>query len=164
MSTPPDLVLEHFPKHRKAGAQKWSARCPAHDDKNPSLSIGVGMDGRVLIRCQAGCATEDVLAKAGLSWSDLHHKNGDGRGSEIVAEYDYTDEKGSPLYQRCRTIPKSFFYRLPNGETGRGGIAPVLYHLQQLTQAPKGQLVVVAEGEKDVHTVEKMGFTATTSG
>jgi hypothetical protein len=33
----------------------WSARCPAHDDHNPSLSITEDRDGRVLLHCFAGC-------------------------------------------------------------------------------------------------------------
>ena len=32
----------------------WMARCPAHDDHEPSLSIEGG-GGKVLVRCHAGC-------------------------------------------------------------------------------------------------------------
>jgi DNA primase len=39
----------------------WMARCPAHDDHNPSLSIRVGNDGRVLVHCHAGCEQELVI-------------------------------------------------------------------------------------------------------
>jgi hypothetical protein len=56
---------------RRAGAGRWLARCPAHDDRNPSLSIGTGQDGRVLLRCFAGCATSNILAAVGLRFSDL---------------------------------------------------------------------------------------------
>jgi hypothetical protein len=45
---------------RKAGAA-WMARCPAHGDREPSLSIRAG-DGRVLVRCHAGCDQEQVIA------------------------------------------------------------------------------------------------------
>lgn len=40
----------------------WVARCPAHDDSRPSLSIRATDDGRVLVRCFAGCHQEDVIA------------------------------------------------------------------------------------------------------
>ena len=40
---------------RKAGGG-WTARCPSHDDHEPSLSIRDGDDGKVLVRCHAGCA------------------------------------------------------------------------------------------------------------
>src|SRR5215212_118100 len=38
------------------------ARCPAHEDREPSLSIGAGKDGKVLVRCHAGCDQRDVIA------------------------------------------------------------------------------------------------------
>jgi putative DNA primase/helicase len=46
---------------RKAGAA-WMARCPAHDDREPSLSIADARDGKVLVRCHAGCDQQDVIA------------------------------------------------------------------------------------------------------
>lgn len=53
---------------------RWSARCPAHDDRTPSLSVSNGNDGRVLLRCWAGCETLAVLRALGLSWSDLFER------------------------------------------------------------------------------------------
>lgn len=49
---------------RKAGAA-WMARCPAHDDREPSLSIADGDDGKVLVRCHAGCEQHRVIAALG---------------------------------------------------------------------------------------------------
>ena len=46
---------------RKAGGG-WMARCPAHDDRTPSLSIRDADDGKVLVRCHAGCDQERVIA------------------------------------------------------------------------------------------------------
>ena len=45
---------------RKAG-RTWIARCPAHDDREPSLSI-TNRNGKVLVRCHAGCDQQDVIA------------------------------------------------------------------------------------------------------
>jgi putative DNA primase/helicase len=56
---------------RKAGGG-WSARCPAHDDHKPSLSICDSDDGKVLVRCHAGCDQArviSVLRSRGL-WDD----------------------------------------------------------------------------------------------
>jgi hypothetical protein len=50
---------------------KWIARCPAHDDKGPSLSIRELDDGRTLIHCFAGCPPADVVAAVGLQLADL---------------------------------------------------------------------------------------------
>jgi hypothetical protein len=49
----------------------WQARCPAHDDKKPSLSIGQGSDGRALLCCHAGCDVTSILAALGLGIKDL---------------------------------------------------------------------------------------------
>src|SRR5439155_21619437 len=45
---------------RKSGSG-WVTLCPAHDDRNPSLSITEGDDGRLLLRCHAGCSQEAVI-------------------------------------------------------------------------------------------------------
>lgn len=41
----------------------WLCRCPAHDDRTPSLSVASGAGGRLLVYCHAGCAAIDVLAE-----------------------------------------------------------------------------------------------------
>lgn len=46
---------------RKDG-RGWKARCPAHDDRNPSLSIGETADGKVLVKCFAGCDQARLIA------------------------------------------------------------------------------------------------------
>jgi hypothetical protein len=49
----------------------WTARCPAHADKSPSLAVREGEDGRVLLHCFGGCSTADVLGSIGMDMSDL---------------------------------------------------------------------------------------------
>lgn len=56
---------------RRAGAGKWQARCPAHSDRSPSLSIGEGKDGRILLHCFAGCTVREILAAQKLASRDL---------------------------------------------------------------------------------------------
>lgn len=68
--TPLDNVLSRLPKHQKDG-KGFKACCPAHDDKNPSLGISEGEDGRVLLKCWAGCATEAIVGALGLEMQDL---------------------------------------------------------------------------------------------
>src|SRR4051794_17494931 len=46
---------------RKAGGC-WTARCPAHDDRTPSLSIQDAADGKLLAHCHAGCEQQQVIA------------------------------------------------------------------------------------------------------
>lgn len=66
-----DRVLSRLNKCRSAGRNKWTACCPAHDDRNPSLSISFVDDGRVLMYCQAGCDFNDVVSAMGLQLSDF---------------------------------------------------------------------------------------------
>jgi len=68
--TPIETVLQHFPGARKTSTG-WQACCPAHDDRTPSLSIAEGEGKRVLLKCHAGCRTEDVVKAAGLTMADL---------------------------------------------------------------------------------------------
>ena len=49
----------------------WSAKCPAHDDTSPSLSVGQGRAGRVLLYCHAGCPITEIVARMGLTMQDL---------------------------------------------------------------------------------------------
>jgi hypothetical protein len=62
---------------RQRGADRWIARCPAHEDHSPSLTIRQTHD-RVLLYCWAGCKAVDICAAIGLTLADLYH---DRRGS-----------------------------------------------------------------------------------
>ena len=64
-------LLDRLEGVRLTGPRGWVARCPAHGDKTPSLSIRELPDGRALVHCFAGCDTHDVLAAIGLSLRDL---------------------------------------------------------------------------------------------
>jgi len=67
-------VLDRATGVKQTAPGRWSARCPAHEDRSPSLSIRELEDGRVLIHCFAGCETGDVLAALGLSFGDLFNE------------------------------------------------------------------------------------------
>ena len=49
----------------------WMARCPAHEDARPSLSVGAAEDGRVLLRCFAGCDLAAILGALRIEVRDL---------------------------------------------------------------------------------------------
>jgi len=65
-------IVSRLESCRPAGNGKWMARCPAHADKGPSLSIRDVGDGRTLLHCFAGCGANDVLTAIGLELSDLY--------------------------------------------------------------------------------------------
>src|SRR5436190_144276 len=90
---------------KRAGAG-WLARCPAHEDRKASLSIGVGEAGRILLKCHAGCDLDDILAAAYLDYADLFPEKTTATTKAIVATYAYHDEGGQHLYDVCRFDPK----------------------------------------------------------
>jgi hypothetical protein len=56
-----ELLAKRLSKAKRSG-QQWVALCPAHDDRNPSLSISNAADGKLLVRCHAGCSQDQVIA------------------------------------------------------------------------------------------------------
>jgi len=120
---------------RKSGSG-WTARCPCrNDDSNPSLSIGQGNDGRVLVTCHRGipCDVETICDSIGLSISDLMPGKEDAEFKPLpksievrqntepakkvkqhteskpvfVEAYDYVDEYGSLIFQKLRYIDEN---------------------------------------------------------
>lgn len=67
-----ELLLSRLEKVRTAGRDRWMARCPAHHDGTPSLSVRALDDGRMLLYCYAGCDVQAVLGAIGLQFSDLY--------------------------------------------------------------------------------------------
>lgn len=67
-------ILSRLEGVKRNGKTRWVARCPAHEDRSPSLSIGEAEDGRVLIHCFAGCGAAEVMSALGLSLTDLFDK------------------------------------------------------------------------------------------
>ena len=65
----------------RAGAT-WMARCPVHEDRSPSLSITTGKDGKVLVRCHAGCDQRDLIAA--LRERGLWQRTGGFRASPSI--------------------------------------------------------------------------------
>jgi len=53
----------------------WTACCPAHADKNPSLAIRETDDGRILLKCFAGCSAYEVVSAVGMDLTDLFPKD-----------------------------------------------------------------------------------------
>jgi len=137
------------------------ARCPAHEDHNPSLSLKDADDGRILVKCHAGCPQDAVVGA--LKTKGLWPEPKPRYAGRIAVSYDYRDEAGDLLYQVVRTDPKGFFQRQPDGFGGwinRKGKRQVLYRLREVLEA---SIVFCVEGERDVETLRRYGFVATTN-
>jgi putative DNA primase/helicase len=161
---PVDRILELLEGVRQVSPDHWKALCPGHPDRNPSLDVRQGDDERVLLKCFAGCATENVVTEIGLTMADLFAESNGHR--EIVAAYDYTDESGELLYQVVRFAPKDFRQRRPDGNGGwewkLDGVRRVPYRLPRILEAvARDEDILVVEGEKDVEVLERLGIAAT---
>lgn len=65
------ILLDRLEGVRRTTSDRWMARCPAHDDRRPSLSIRESSDGTILLRCFAGCEAADIVSALELRLSDL---------------------------------------------------------------------------------------------
>jgi|SRR5215472_13940203 len=63
---------------RPRGGLTLEARCPAHEDRRPSLGVSLGRK-LVLMHCHAACDVRDIHAALGLSWDDVYYDAADGR-------------------------------------------------------------------------------------
>lgn len=85
-----DRLLSHLDRVKQTKPGQWIARCPAHDDKGPSLSVRETDEGKVLLFCFAGCTAHQVVSAVGLELDDLfperhqHHATGERRPFSAV--------------------------------------------------------------------------------
>jgi hypothetical protein len=141
----------------------WDARCPAHEDRNPSFHLAQGQKGAI-VKCHRGCTLDQIAAALQLDVRDLFDPDDQPvTKREVVKHYDYHNAKGETIFRVNRTVPKAFFQQRPDGHggwiNGRQGVLPVIYHLPEVLTANR---VVIVEGEKDADAVMARGTVATT--
>lgn len=155
---------------------EWTACCPAHDDKNPSLSIGIGNNSRPLVKCHAGCSQDSVISalknlgawpetkKKLMGQSKKKAKLRKGVKIKKPAYFIYRDKNGKELYRITRTANKDFSVSRSNGKggwlSGLGNTKQVPYRLDEFR---KKKFVYIVEGEKDADELWKWGIAATTN-
>jgi len=149
---------------------QYEARCPCHIDNRNSLCIGTGNDGRVLLKCQAGCNNEDIVNALGLKWKDLFPLNSNSNNKlngkpKTIAVYRYEDEDGNLQYEVHRNEQKGFSQCRPDGKGGTiwnmNGVVRVPYRLPELVASDPRQTVFICEGEKDCDRLQSLGILAT---
>ena len=154
----------------------WEARCPCrNDDNNPSLSVALGQDDKVLVTCHrgSGCSVVEICDAVNLKVIDLYPPRPEERKLSLVATYDYRDENGKLLFQKQRFVDqwgkKTFRQRRPDpANSGKylytlDDTPKVLYRLPEVIEAKRtGDMIWLVEGEKDADNVAKLGFCATT--
>lgn len=66
-----EQLLARLEGVRQTAPDRWTAKCPAHQDRSPSLSVRGCDDDRVLLHCFAGCPVEAVVGAVGMTMADL---------------------------------------------------------------------------------------------
>lgn len=103
---------------------------------------------------------------------DSIESQANGTMNQLIEVYDYHDEQGSVVYQKCRYEPKSFSWRRPDiNNPGQwiyngalNGVQRVPYRLPELLSSNEDTPIVITEGEKDCDVLISIGFVATTFG
>jgi 5S rRNA maturation endonuclease (ribonuclease M5) len=76
----------HGCQPKQIRGDSFTARCPAHDDSDPSLSVSTGDQG-VLVHCFAGCTTTSVLNALGIEYADLFYETRKSNGNGVAPEH-----------------------------------------------------------------------------
>lgn len=148
---------------------KYMARCPNHGDSNPSLSVSLGDDNKILLKCFAGCSTEAIVWSMGLEPKDLFAEPaaafptyGESKANQPAtqeAEYLYAGGTLKKLKFRRADGSKYCTWRHLKGgkwEKGRNNTLPGLYQ----SQPDLPETFFLVEGEKDVDNLKKAGMVA----
>ena len=150
---------------KPAGKNQWLALCPGHDDHHQSLSV-TESDGKILVKCFAGCELVGILKPLHLEPKDLFLDSQKAKPEhrEIEAVYHYTDANGK-AFEVVRTRPKGFYQRQPDGKGGYVNnlkvITTMLYHQDKLKQAiDSNEPIYVVEGEKDADNLWAIGLVS----
>jgi putative DNA primase/helicase len=179
-------IASQYLKLKKSG-KEYEALCPFHNDKNPSFKITPGKELYHCFGCKAGGDVFDLVGKlegivdfparvcrvaelAGVAPQPIEEESPKAKRGPIVATYDYVDAAGKLIYQVCRHEPgtdgkkKDFLQRQPDGRGGwiykMEGVSLLPYRLPAVIAS---QTIWCPEGEKDCHTLESLGLTATTN-
>lgn len=175
--------LRHFNISRRYG-DKAQARCPAHNDKQASLAIAKGKKC-TLFYCHAGCTLSDILTAAGLEKKDTFYDSKPLKTNwqayvesrekrKIEAVYNYVSFNGDYAFTKIRLEGKKllygilkddrFSYGLPRN-TPRKSLKAIYGSVKALNKAiAEDKPIFIPEGEKDVDTLVKHGYTAFTYG
>lgn len=179
-----DIISRFQVKNRSPG--KVQCICPAHDDRQASLTITKCADGKTIMHCHARCKTSDILAAVGLSMKDLFESDPsrpgegwrsyvEGRENKRIEDvYHYVDLKGDYAFTRLRMFPKDFIYGIMKDNRFSYGLKgrkrkdwPAVFcdSIARLKEAIRdGERIYYSEGEKDVKALISHGRVGITCG
>lgn len=180
-----DEFISHFEVKKTDTNGEITAVCPSCRHEKLYITVKADNNGNpvVLMDCKHNCTFGEIMSAAELPTSAIYLKPPRPNFEDITQqrEHIYTDKQGKPIAKKF--ITKYFAeYTNKRGKThkagdkttswqrydiqteqyttGLNGLKMPLYHLHKLSSA---DTVIIVEGEKDVETLERMGYTATSS-
>ncbi len=135
-----EYVLNHL-RGVRPSLHGWVACCPAHADREPSLSIGIGEGGQALLKCFAGCSLDAIVQAIGMTVADLFP--GSPEAFSPDGQVSPAGTGRSPLslldLAQDKCLPWQFLFNLGVMDNDRGSIE-IAYHLTDGTLAPRHRL------------------------
>lgn len=163
---------ERVPGLRQTNQREWRGKCPVHNGDGENFAVNTET-GQCFCHSRCGQGWDLIsleMAITGKGFADAKEEvfRITGRPDipwnerDIEATYDYTDAAGRLLYQVVRRTGKKFQQRRPDNRGGwawgLAGCARVPYCLPELAGS---EFAYIVEGEKDVHTLRRLGCVAT---
>ena len=177
---------------RKNTDDHWMAFCPVHEkDGGHVQSLSVShKSGKILLKCHAGCKTDDIRTELGLTWADLGSGNGShpvqakakpsvikatatelavskGFKPEVFARYGIRDHPRGvafPYYDAGgKHIGSKIRVRLDKPESfweKPDGGSIGIYCINLLDKLRPSRKLIIVEGETDTITLLENGFPA----
>ncbi|MDE6833810.1 MAG: toprim domain-containing protein [Ruminococcus sp.] len=177
--------MSHFEVKKINSNGEITAVCPACRHEKLYISVVANNDGKpmVVMDCKHNCTFDEIMSAAGLPRNAVYLTPPRPRFEDITSQraHLYTDSQGMPIAKKFitkyfeeyitmqgkihkagdkTTLWQRYDQQTRQYITGLDGLKMPLYHLHRLSDA---ETVIIVEGEKDVETLEKMGYTATSS-
>ena len=164
-------IASHLEKARLNSDGSFTARCPAHNDRTPSLSISDGEDNVVLWHCHAGCSQDAVYEAMLRVGAVKQHKVSEYSG-DIAFRPDYPNPR-QHIYRDQNGTPVFVVDRLPDPDGGKtfrqhGLDSHNSHNMDGVTRLPyqlhhwhSHESIIVVEGEQGVEALNRAGYPAT---
>jgi len=157
-------IIDRTNAKNSGDGNSYLGLCPAHEDRNPSLSLTLA-DNKILLNCHAGCSFDGIVSAVGMNQSQffVHSDNSKTPKKKEVCRYRYENKGGKHAFEVVRFAPKDFRPQRPDGKWSLAGVEREPYRLPELMRGVKdSKHIMLMEGEKDVDRAMDMGFVATT--
>ncbi|MBI05865.1 MAG: hypothetical protein CMM54_02670 [Rhodospirillaceae bacterium] len=139
-------LLARLEKTRKSGSEhQWTARCPAHNDKQPSLSIHKKED-RWLLKCHAGCSIDEIVHALGIGVTDLFEKKIGAIPPRSRTTLPHSKGITLAQYAQAKRLDLSLLERIGLKDVKRCGLPSILIPYYDIHGEELGQRLRIALG------------------